>query len=253
MIALLEADGLTAGYGGADVIRDISLRVNRHEMVGVLGANGVGKSTLLRALSGTLAPRTGVVRFDGADISKLASWRRARTGLAHVPEDRHVFAAMTVNENLDVAGLVSDDRETRKLEVFDMFPRLAERSRQVASTLSGGEQQMLAIGRALMTSPRMLLVDEMSAGLAPVMTLQLVGALGRIREMGLGALLIEQSPNYLVGLVDRIYLMDAGRIIRHGTFDELGGVEALAEHYLGVHHTRRISRADLRTNGNPRT
>jgi branched-chain amino acid transport system ATP-binding protein len=144
---------------------------------------------------------------------------------------------MTVRENLDVAGLMSRDAGARLAEVYDLFPRLAERERQAAGSLSGGEQQMLAIGRALMTSPKLLLIDEMSAGLAPVITQQLVDALRVIRGLGVSTLLVEQSPSYLKGIVDRVYLLGSGRVVSTGTLEELGGVDTLAAHYLGVRET----------------
>jgi branched-chain amino acid transport system ATP-binding protein len=235
MSGVLSVDDLTTGYGRAPVIRDVSLAVGDQEIVGVLGANGAGKTTLLRAIAGSLDAWEGRVVLAGRDVARLSTWDRARCGLSHVPEGRHVFSAMTVRENLDVAGLLSTAPESKRDEVYDLFPRLAQREGQAAGSLSGGEQQMLAIGRALMTSPALLLVDEMSAGLAPVITLQLVQALGRIRASGVSAILVEQSPNYLADLVDRVYLMGGGRVVSEGTFAELGGVDALAEHYLGVH------------------
>jgi branched-chain amino acid transport system ATP-binding protein len=234
MTTLLHVDELTTGYGHAPILRELTLHVDSQEVVGVLGPNGAGKTTLLRAISGTIAPWSGRVRLGGQDLVKVSPWGRARRGLAHVPEGRHVFSAMTVQENLDVAGLIGDDLASARDEVFDLFPRLAERRKQEAGSLSGGEQQMLAIARALMTSPTLLLIDEMSAGLAPVITRQLVEALERIRDRGVAAVLVEQSPSYLAHIVDRVYLLGSGRIVSEGTFAELGGVDALAEHYLGV-------------------
>lgn len=234
MTALLQVEALTTGYEQVSVLRDISLDVEAQEIVGVLGANGAGKTTLLRAISGSLRAWRGHVTLCGERLGRKTTWCRASRGLAHVPEGRHVFTAMTVRENLDVAGLLSRDASTRRAQVYDLFPRLAEREKQAAGSLSGGEQQMLAVGRALMTSPKLLLIDEMSAGLAPVITLQLVEALREIRGLGVSTLLVEQSPNYLKGIVDRVHLLGSGRVVGSGTLEDVGGVEALAEHYLGV-------------------
>jgi branched-chain amino acid transport system ATP-binding protein len=229
----LEVVGVSGGYTGAPVLRDINLHVEGNEIVGLLGANGAGKTTLLRALSGTLPVSRGEIRLDGRPLGRLSSWGRVKSGLVHVPEGRHVFAAMTVRENLDVAGLVKRDGLTAA-EVFALFPRLDERQRQVAGSLSGGEQQMLAIGRALMCGPRLLAVDEMSAGLAPVLVEQLVEGLVQLRGRDTGILLVEQSPHFIADAVDRVYLLEQGSIVGTGTLDELGGADRLAELYLGV-------------------
>jgi branched-chain amino acid transport system ATP-binding protein len=229
----LELIGITGGYTNAPVLWDINLEVNAKEMVGVLGANGAGKTTLLRALSGSLPVCRGELRLDGCALGKLTPWARAKAGLVHVPEGRHVFGAMTVRENLDVAGLVRRHAVSRD-DVFDLFPRLREREGQPAGSLSGGEQQMLAIGRALMTEPRVLAVDEMSAGLAPVLVEQLVDGLAHLRERDTAVLLIEQSPHLIADAVDRVYLLDQGRIAGAGSLTELGGADRLAELYLGV-------------------
>ena len=234
MTPLLEVDNLTAGYENVPILRDVGLSVLEQEVVGVLGANGAGKTTLLRAISGSLRAWHGHINFEGKALGRKSTWGRTRAGLAHVPEGRHVFTAMTVRENLEVAGLLSRQASVRRSEVYELFPRLAEREKQAAGSLSGGEQQMLAIGRALMTSPRLLLIDEMSAGLAPVITLQLVEALRTIRDLGVSTLLVEQSPNYLTGIVDRVYLLGSGRVVGTGTLEDLGGADALAAHYLGV-------------------
>jgi branched-chain amino acid transport system ATP-binding protein len=234
MTALLQVDNLTTGYDHVPILREVSVDVDAREIVGVLGANGAGKTTLLRAISGSLRAWHGCVTLDGEALGRKSTWGRAHSGLAHVPEGRHVFTAMTVRENLEVAGLLSRNAAERRDGVYDLFPRLAEREKQAAGSLSGGEQQMLAIGRALMTSPKLLLIDEMSAGLAPVITLQLVDALRTIRNLGVSTLLVEQSPNYLVGIVDRVYLLGSGRVVGAGSLDDLGGVDALAAHYLGV-------------------
>jgi branched-chain amino acid transport system ATP-binding protein len=238
MSTLLQVDRLTTGYRHAPVLRDVSLAVDQ-EIVAVFGANGAGKTTLLRALSGTLRAWSGRVSVDGHDLARATPWRRVRLGLAHVPEGRHVFGAMTVRENLEVAGLAGRRRDATLDWVLTLFPRLGERSRQTAGSLSGGEQQMLAIGRALMTTPRVLLVDEMSAGLAPIVAQQLVQGLREVRASGVGLLLVEQSPHLVASTVDRVYLLEQGRVVGDGTLDALGGVDAIAELYLGMHSRKR--------------
>ena len=228
-MSVLAIDNLTTGYLRAPVLRDLTIEVG-DEIVAVLGANGAGKTTLLRAISGTLKAWSGAVTLDGRDLAKSTTWDRVRRGVAHVPEGRHVFGAMTVAENLAVAGIAN--RGFTHDEIYDLFPRLGERRNQLAGSLSGGEQQMLVIGRALMTGPRVLLVDEMSAGLAPVTARLLVESLRQIHERGVAMLLVEQSPHLIADVVDRVYVLDHGSVGAHGTVDEIGGVEGLAELYL---------------------
>ena len=224
---ILEIDALTTGYAKAPVLRDVSLCVG-DEVVAVLGANGAGKTTLLRAISGHVKQWSGSVNWTGTP------WHRARTGLEHVPEVRHAFGAMSVQDNLDVAALTGKGRSFTSEDVYDIFPRLRERRTQLAASLSGGEQQMLVIGRALMTAPRLLLVDEMSAGLAPVTARLLVGALRGIRARGVSVLLVEQSPQLIADLVDRVYVLERGEIAAAGTMDEIGGVDGLRAMYLAA-------------------
>ena len=215
------------------VLRGISIQVADGSIVALLGANGAGKTSLLRAIAGALPHCSGDILLDGRPLRSLSPWRRVDAGLAHVPEGRHVFSAMTVRENLDVAGLVKHGGMHRD-EIFDLFPRLRERQSQVAGSLSGGEQQMLAIGRALMTGPTMLVVDEMSAGLAPILVEQLVHGLLQLRGRDTGILLVEQSPHFIADAVDRVYLLEQGRLVGSGTLDDLGGADRLAEMYHGV-------------------
>ena len=231
---MLQIDRLTTGYRKAPVLRDVSIDIGEGPadgMVAVLGTNGAGKTTLLRAISGHLKAWSGSVTLDGRDLARLSPWNRARAGVAHVPEGRHVFNAMTVADNLDVAGLRS---KTTKDEVYDIFPRLHERRDQLAGSMSGGEQQMLVIGRALMTDPKVLLVDEMSAGLAPVTARTLVESLRTIHERGVAMLLVEQSPQLIADVVDRVYVLDRGTVSASGTIDDIGGVDGLAEMYLAT-------------------
>jgi ABC-type branched-subunit amino acid transport system ATPase component len=233
MTTILKAEGLGGGYTKAPILRDVSFEIGSGEIVALFGANGAGKTTLLRALSGALPVFHGEVTLHDRRIDKLSIWNRARLGLAHVPEGRHIFSSMTVRENLET-GALAGRRRTTLDEVLDLFPRLAERQRQRAGTLSGGEQQMVAIGRALMSSPDALLIDEMSAGLAPVITHRLVEGLSHVRELGVAILLVEQAPHLVADVIDRAYLMEKGQIVAAGTLDELGGAAAIAELYLGV-------------------
>jgi branched-chain amino acid transport system ATP-binding protein len=227
---VLQVDRLTTGYLKAPVLRDVSIDVG-DGMVAVLGTNGAGKTTLLRAISGHLKAWSGSVTLEGRSLARLSPWNRSRAGVAHVPEGRHAFNAMTVAENLDVAGLRT---RTKKDGVYELFPRLHERRDQLAGSMSGGEQQMLVIGRALMTEPKVLLVDEMSAGLAPVTARALVESLRTIHERGVAMLLVEQSPQLIADVVDRVYVLDRGTVSASGTIDDIGGVDGLAEMYLAT-------------------
>jgi branched-chain amino acid transport system ATP-binding protein len=233
MTATLQVESLSGGYSKAPVLRDISLEVDAGEIVALFGANGAGKTTLMRALSGALPVCRGSIVLNGRRIDHLPIWTRAQLGLAHAPEGRQIFAPMTVRENLET-GALARKRSTAIEEVFALFPRLAEREHQRAGTLSGGEQQMLAIGRAFMSSPVVMLIDEMSAGLAPVVTERLVEALTRIRDGGVAVVLVEQAPQLVENVVDRAYLVEQGRIVAQGSLAELGGAAAIAELYLGV-------------------
>ena len=233
--AALVADDLRSGYAHVPVLVDVHLRVEPGEVVGLLGANGAGKTTLLRTLAGMLPARSGSIRLGDRDLTRASPWKRVRNGLAHVPEGRRIFGAMTVDDNLKAAALVAPARRREiRDEVFALFPRLAERTNQLAGSMSGGEQQMLAVGRALMCDPTMLMVDEMSAGLAPVVAQQLVDALVDISGRGRGVLLVEQSPHLIADVVERVYLLEQGRTVTTGSFADLGGADRLAELYLGV-------------------
>ena len=232
---VLTVDNLSTGYVHAPVLRDVSLTVG-DEIVAVLGANGAGKTTLLRALSGMLAPWSGTITVEGNAVGKRSTWSLARAGVAHVPEGRHAFTAMSVAENLDVAALAGRRHRARfsRDDVFDLFPRLGERRDQLAGSLSGGEQQMLVIGRALLTGPRLLLIDEMSAGLAPVTARQLVESLRPIHASGVAMLLVEQSPHLIADLVDRVYVLERGTVGAAGTVEDIGGADGLASLYLAA-------------------
>jgi branched-chain amino acid transport system ATP-binding protein len=237
MTAALEITALSTGYLKAPVLRDVSISV-ADEIVAVLGANGAGKTTLLRAITGNLKAWSGSITVDGTDLGRTTPWHRARLGVAHVPDGRHAFGAMSVRDNLDVAGLVGRKRGSHITpdDVYALFPRLGERRDQLAGSMSGGEQQMLVIGRALMTGPRLLLVDEMSAGLAPVTARTLVESLRTIHhELGIAMLLVEQSPHLIADVVDRVYVLERGTTTIAGTVEDIGGADGLAAVYLGAH------------------
>lgn len=234
----LRVAGLSAGYTHVPILRGVDMSVEPGEVVGILGANGAGKTTLLRTLMGSLRAKTGTISLGDTDISRLPPDRRARAGLAHVPEGRRLFVSLTVEEHLDLAGLINPDARQAKRRVFDLLPKLAERRRQQAGTLSGGEQQMVAIGRAMMTGPRFLLIDELSAGLAPILAQDLVEGLVRNRG-AMGVLLVEQNPHLLAEAVDRVYLIQHGTLVAEGTFASLGGADRIADLYLGVQHHDR--------------
>ena len=226
---LLEARNLTAGYRQTEVLHDVSLKIGQGEFVTILGANGAGKSTLIKALMG-LIPAKGAVHFDGKDLLNLAPHERAMAGIAYVPEGRRVFPALTVAENLQVAN-----RKRRKgavREIYDIFPKLAERSGQLAGTMSGGEQQMLALGRALVSQPKLLLADEISLGLAPLVVASLFEVLARLNRDGMAILLAEQNTQEALDHADRAYVMETGRITMDGTASEMAADPRIIDAYL---------------------
>ncbi|MFC5813525.1 ABC transporter ATP-binding protein [Nonomuraea harbinensis] len=226
---MLSLDGVDAGYGGLRVLHGLSLEVAAGEIVALVGANGAGKSTTLRVASGLLRPTAGRVVFDGAELSGLPVHAVVRRGLVQVPEGRALFGPLTVAENLAMGAYHTGEPADRVLE---LFPRLAERLDQRADTMSGGEQQMLAIGRALMTRPRLLMLDEPSVGLAPLMVRAVFAALRRIRESGVAILLVEQNAAQALALADRAYVIESGVITLSG--DDLAGDERVRRAYLGL-------------------
>jgi branched-chain amino acid transport system ATP-binding protein len=232
--AILRVDGLSAGYAGEHVVHDISLDVAAGEAITVIGSNGAGKSTLLKAIVGMLEGTRGTVLFDGAEISRLATHRIARRGLAYVPAERHLFPAMTVAENLALGAFPRRPEIAREQVVFDLFPRLAERRKQDAGTLSGGEQQMLAVGRALMSDPKVLLLDEPTTGLAPLLATEAYRALAKLRDAGLTLVVAEQQVPLALELASRGYVVENGRVELAGTSQELLGNTDVQRAYLGV-------------------
>jgi branched-chain amino acid transport system ATP-binding protein len=235
--ALLEVRGLAAGYGDVQVLWDVSLAVPRGEIVGLVGSNGAGKSTLMRVVSGLIAPRSGSIRFDGAEIAGASPDRILAAGIAHVPEGRRLFSAMSVRDNLLMGAYLRDDKAAiaQDLErMYAMFPILKTRATQDAGTLSGGEQQMCAIARGLMGRPRLLLVDELSLGLAPAVVDQLCDALRALNRDGLAMLVVEQDVATALELANRAFVMDTGRVTRSGTSAALRDDPAIREAYLGA-------------------
>ena len=231
---LLDVRGVRAGYHGEDVVQETSLRVDRGEVVALIGSNGAGKTTLFRAICGLLRPSAGQVHFDGSDITRSASHRVSRAGLAYVPAERRLFPGMSVRENLVLGAYPHRPDGERLGLVFDLFPRLRERIGQHAGSMSGGEQQMLAVGRALMAKPRLLVLDEPTTGLAPKLAAEAYRALAALREQGLTILVAEQQVPLVLTLADRGYVLENGRIDLAGTADELRENPEVRRAYLGV-------------------
>jgi branched-chain amino acid transport system ATP-binding protein len=231
---MLALESVSAGYGRLAALRDVTLEVRRGELVCLLGANGAGKSTTLKTISGLLAPRSGRVVFDGEAISGLAAPAIVRRGIAHCPEGRRVFPYLTVEENLRIGAWTRRDGVAAELDaVVAHFPILGERRRQAAGTLSGGEQQMLAIGRALMSRPRLLLLDEPSLGLAPAAADATFRIVGDIRDRGTTVLMVEQNAYAALRMADRAYVMETGRITLAGAARDLLRDEHVKRAYLG--------------------
>jgi branched-chain amino acid transport system ATP-binding protein len=229
--ALLEVEGLHAGYGPVRVLEDVSFSVGEGETVALLGANGAGKTTTLRAISGTLKPR-GRVRIGGHDVTGRATEKIVRLGVAHVPEGRGTFAPLTVEENLRLGAYTNGRPDLER--AFTLFPRLQERRHQRAGTLSGGEQQMLAIGRALMLRPRLMLLDEPSLGLAPNLTRELFKVLRQIKEdEGTAMLIVEQNANLVLEYADAAHVLETGRVVLSGSAAEVSADESIRRAYLG--------------------
>lgn len=234
MTALLEVEDLHAGYGPVEVLHGLDLRVDDGEVVVILGANGAGKTTTMRAISGTIA-RRGRVSMSGQDLTRSSADAIVRAGIAQVPQGRGTFPDLTVEDNLRVGAYTRRDEIAADLDRwFEQFPRLAERRAQKAGSLSGGEQQMLAIARALMSRPRLLLCDEPSQGLAPLITQELFEVIGRLnREEGLSVLLVEQNANLAVKIAHRVYLLETGRFVAAGTAEEISSDDSIRKAYLG--------------------
>lgn len=231
---MLEVRGLTAGYQGGDVIRDVGFHVDEGEAVMIIGSNGAGKTTLFRAVLGLLRPSSGTVEFQQEVINGKQTQRIARLGISFVPAERHLFPRMTVRENLSLGAYPDRPDPDDVQSVFDLFPRLAERRGQRAGTMSGGEQQMLAVGRALMSRPRLLVLDEPTTGLAPKLAAEAYRALGILKQRGLTVLVAEQQVPLALALSDRGYVLENGVIRKEGTSAELAHDPDVRRSYLGV-------------------
>ncbi|MFK9117611.1 ABC transporter ATP-binding protein [Peribacillus frigoritolerans] len=235
---MLKIEDINVYYGNIQALKGVSMEINEGEIVTLIGANGAGKSTLLKTISGLLKPKQGKVLFEGDSIGGKAAQAIVKMGISHVPEGRRVFANMTVVENLELGAYLRKDKDGihKDMEkVYELFPRLLERIKQQAGTLSGGEQQMLAMGRALMAKPRLLLLDEPSMGLAPLLVKQIFNIIQEISESGTTILLVEQNANLALSIADRAYVVETGRIVLSGNAEELTSSEEIKMAYLGGH------------------
>ena len=235
-MARLKVDHLSVHYGVIQAVKDVSFEVNEGEVVTLIGANGAGKTSILRTISGLVRPSAGEINFLGKEIQKEPARKIVASGLSQVPEGRHVFPGMTVLENLELGAFLRRDREENQKnlkKIFDRFPRLEERKSQDAATLSGGEQQMLAMGRALMSQPKLLLLDEPSMGLAPIFIQEIFDIIQDIQKQGTTVLLIEQNANKALAIANRGYVLETGKIVLSGTGEELLASEEVRKAYLG--------------------
>jgi branched-chain amino acid transport system ATP-binding protein len=231
---LLEVHDIHTYYGDAYVLQGLSLTLEQGQIIGLLGRNGVGKTTLVNSIVGFTPPRRGRILFKGADITAASSFVTVRAGMGLVPQGRRVFPTLTVAENLRVAERSTDRHGWTQKRVYDLFPRLAERRHQRARTLSGGEQQMLAIGRGLMTNPDCLIMDEPSEGLAPIIIQGVWEAIGKLRQQGLSILLVEQNASLAVQLVDYVHILEKGRVVYSSNPRELWANDQIKSSYLGI-------------------
>ena len=236
MGTMLTVNDINVFYGAIHAIKGVSLEVNEGEIVTLIGANGAGKSTILRTISGLLKPKTGSIQFEGQEIAGMPAHEIVKTGISQVPEGRRIFAEMSVLENLELGAFTRKDKDDIKADmelVFERFPRLKERIGQLAGTLSGGEQQMLAMGRALMSRPRLLLLDEPSMGLAPLLIKEIFAIIQDINKTGTTVLLVEQNANMALSIAHRAYVLETGRITLSGDAKELAASDEVRKAYLG--------------------
>ena len=234
---MLKLDAIDAGYGGFQALFGVSMEVNAGEAVAVIGANGAGKTTLLRVISGLLPPTSGTMVMEGRDLITTPAHKIIETGIAHVPESRRLFPRLSVRDNLRMGAFMRGARArfAERLDyVYGLFPRLKEREAQLAGTLSGGEQQMCAIGRALMSGPKLVLLDEPSMGLAPVIVAQVFDLVRRIRSEGYTVLIVEQNVSQVLKVADRAYLLEVGRIKTSGSAAELAASDDIRKAYMGI-------------------
>ena len=233
---MLQVKNLEVNYGMIKAVRGVDFEVKQGEIVSLIGANGAGKSTILRTISGLIKPANGTIHYEGTDITKLNAQKIVKLGLSQVPEGRHVFKGLSVRENLEMGAFLRNDKaeiEKDIASVYERFPVLGERQKQDASTLSGGEQQMLAMGRALMTRPKLLLLDEPSMGLAPIFIQEIFNIIQQINAQGTTVLLIEQNANMALSIAHRGYVLETGNIVLSGTGQELLASDAVQKAYLG--------------------
>ena len=232
---LLKVDNINVYYGNIHAVKDISFEVDQGEIVTLIGANGAGKSTTLKTISGLLKPKTGDILYKGSSIKGMRAHKIVEAGLAHVPEGRHVFLHMTVEENLDMGAYTQPNSTIapNKEKVFELFPRLKERRKQLAGTMSGGEQQMLAMGRALMSKPKLLMLDEPSMGLAPLLVEQIFSIIEALNAAGTTILLVEQNARMALSIAHRGYVLETGNIVTTGTGKELLTNDSVRKAYLG--------------------
>lgn len=236
-MALLEVKDLRVNYGVIEAIKGISFEVNEGEIVTLIGANGAGKTTTMQSIMGLIHPKSGTITFDGADIFGMSTHKILRLGMTQVPEGRRIFSELTVYENLLMGAYIEKNREKIKKdmeEIYEIFPRLYERRTQVAGTLSGGEQQMLAMGRAMMSHPRLLMLDEPSMGLSPLLVDQIFSMIKKFHDNGTTILLVEQNAGKSLAISDRAYVLETGRIVLSGTGRELMESEEVKKAYLGT-------------------
>ncbi len=234
---MLEIAHIDVFYGDVQVIWDVSFEVNQREIVALIGANGAGKSTTMKTIAGLLRPRTGSVIFNGMPIHAVEPFQRITMGMAFCPEARRLFVEMTVEDNLDMGSLKGEARQKRKQTkemVFRLFPRLRERRKQIAGTLSGGEQQMVAIGRGLMALPKLMMFDEPSLGLAPILVREIFDVIGKIRDEGTTVLIVEQNVKQTLDIADRAYVLENGRVVMQGSGRDLSNDPHVRTAYLGV-------------------
>ena len=231
---MLKVENINVYYGQIHAIKDVSFEVKPGEIVSLIGANGAGKSTILKTISGLLRSKTGHITFKGEDISRTEAYKLVPKGLAHVPEGRRIFLQMTVKENLEMGAYTKGENMAEDIEtVYKHFPRLKERQNQIAGTLSGGEQQMLAMGRAMMSHPDLLILDEPSMGLAPILVQGIFDIIKEFHKMGTTILLVEQNAEMALSIADRAYVLESGRVVLTGTGAELKASDQIKKAYLG--------------------
>lgn len=232
---LLEVESMNVYYGGIHAVKNLTFYINKGEIVALIGANGAGKTTTLQTISGLLVPKSGQIEFKGIDVTKVKAHKLVEMGLSHTPEGRRIFTELTVLENLELGAYTRSNKEEKASikEMFELFPRLKERKNQLAGTMSGGEQQMLAIARSLMSKPELLLLDEPSMGLAPILVEEIFKIIRKINDLGVTVLLVEQNANQSLAIANRAYVLETGEIVMEGTGKELLENQDIKKAYLG--------------------